>query len=521
MNAARTLAVIVLLGAVLRLVPIWFALEYPQARPDESVALRRAAAALEGQLNPGFFHWPSLTFYVFAGVLGLVSAVRGVTLGDAALTYAEQVVAARALVALAGTMTIVVLYRLTERMADAATGLLAAAFLAVALLHVRESHFAMTDVLMTLLVLASLALLGRGVDAARDGLSSARWFAVAGLAAGLATGTKYNAGALVAAALAAQIVVRRARGTAHEGVRPLAAFAVLLALGFVVSTPYSILDFRTFATDLHFNFTHLSGGHGINVGRGWTYHLTHSLPYGTGLPIFVVAVAGLVPFARRHGTHAAVIGAFAGAYYAAIGSGYTVFFRYILPLVPLACLSAAVLVREAGPWLARRLNLAPSATTALLAGLLAAPGLVHAVWFDLLLARTDTRVIATEWLDARIRPGESVHDTGGDFAQLDLRAQYHRWHFDPDAGSFGDPEGRTPDWLVLHQSPLRQYATVPPGLRRLATERYDLVWEVRATRGPAGRAVYDLHDAFFLPLSRFDTVVRPGTTIRIYRKRPG
>jgi hypothetical protein len=73
---------------------------------------------------------------------------------------------------------------------------------------------------------------------------------------------------------------------------------------------------------------------------------------------------------------------------------------------------------------------------------------------------------------------------------------------------------------VLHESPLRLYASIPAVLRQLVAARYDLVREVAATRGPAAAAVYDLQDAFFVPLSRFDTVVRPGPTIRIYRLRP-
>jgi hypothetical protein len=56
-------------------------------------------------------------------------------------------------------------------------------------------------------------------------------------------------------------------------------------------------------------------------------------------------------------------------------------------------------------------------------------------------------------------------------------------------------------------------------VRRLANEKYELVCEVRATRGAAGAAVYDLQDAFFMPIAGFRTAVRPGPTILIYRKR--
>jgi hypothetical protein len=113
----------------------------------------------------------------------------------------------------------------------------------------------------------------------------------------------------------------------------------------------------------------------------------------------------------------------------------------------------------------------------------------------------------------------SLHDATGPYSHLDLAAvPFHPWFFDPAAQSFGDPEGRTPDWLVLDESPLRLYSGAPFELRELARQKYSLVQTFPATRGRARAAVYDQQDAFFLPFSRFDTVLRPGPTILIYRR---
>lgn len=67
---------IVLLGAVLRFVPIWFGLPFDEARPDEGTAIEHAVGILDGDLNPHFFHWPSLTFYLFAGCFSIASRVH-------------------------------------------------------------------------------------------------------------------------------------------------------------------------------------------------------------------------------------------------------------------------------------------------------------------------------------------------------------------------------------------------------------------------------------------------------------
>src|SRR6185503_18501814 len=139
-----------------------------------------------------------------------------------------------------------------------------------------------------------------------------------------------------------------------------------------------------------------------------------------------------------------------------------------MPLVPLVCLAAALAIRSVTPWLAARTRLsAPAITTALLV-VTVGPALVNCVWFDAVLARTDTRVLAADWLRPQLKPDDTLHDAGGDYTKLDLRdVRFHEWRFDPSENSFGHPDGHTPDWLVLMESPLRLYASIPPQLRQL------------------------------------------------------
>lgn len=512
--ARRGLALILTVGALLRFVPIWFGLPYPLARPDEEVAIGRAVEALNGDLNPHFFHWPSLTFYVFAGALGAASGMRELLGLDDPMTFAHRALVTRALVALCGTLTILVLFRLAQRVSGDRQALLAAAFLAVAVLHVRESHFAMTDALMTLLLWTSLALLLRAEG-------SWRMYALAGLAGGLATSTKYNAAAVAVAMTAAQVLLwvrRPSSAISWRGWLPIVVFAGAMAAGFLVATPYALLDYPKFSEDLRYDFTHLSGGHNdIILGPGWIYHATHSLPYGVGLGAFAAAIIGVVPFARRHRDAALILAGFAVSFYVALGSGYTVFFRYVLPLVPFLCLLAAAGVDSVSGWVARRFGAAPPAVLAVAVAVTLGPALLYAVWFDALLARTDTRVLAGEWLTAQLAPGDTVHDAGGIYTRLDLwRVPVTRVPYDAEAGTFAGRE--LPQWLVLHTSPLRAYTPTPPALARLARERYVLTYEVRGRRPGAPPGLYDRQDAFFLPVTGFAGILRPGPDIAVYRR---
>jgi hypothetical protein len=527
--AQRWLTAILVLGAALRFFPIWFGLTYQYSRPDETEAVGHALGMLGGDLNPHFFHWPSLTFYLFAAVFAVLSFTRKILLDDPVLTRDIAVLTGRLIVAVAGTLTILPVYRLAVRLWDWRAGLAAAFFLAVAVLHVRDSHFAMTDVLMTLFVMLSLARLVSAFDAASGepaGRTTAiRGFAAAGLLAGLATSTKYNAAALAVSMAVAQVLLLTRSPHRPWSLRawaPSIVFAAAAVAGFLLGTPYSVLDAAKFMEDLRYDLTHLSEPHGIDVGPGWYAHLTRSLPYGCGFLIFASAIAGIVLALRRAPRRALVVVAFALSFLAVLGSGRTVFFRYVMPLVPVACLFAAFTASTLGDLVARwrRADAAPSLATLGVALAIGAPSLASSAWMDVLLAKTDSRILAGEWLRRQLRPEHSVYDAGLTYVRLDLRsADYHAWIYDPRTESFGDPDGRTPHWLVISESPLRLYAQADPSLERLAAERYTPVLVVPGTRTLDTAAVYDRQDAFFLPFSRFWDVERPGPTITVYHRR--
>ena len=291
MTPTRWLWAIVLLAAALRLFPVWFGLPYPYARPDEAQAISGAVGVLAGDLNPHFFHWPSLTFYLFAAVLGIVSKVRSLV-GIEPLPLGTALITARVVVALAGALTTVPVFRLTRRIAGDRAGLLAAGFLAVAPLHVRDSHFAMTDVLMTLLLAMSLSCLAAVYDAAVAGeaRTTYRRFAIAGLLGGLATSTRYNAALVAVSMIVAQGLLWRSTAdgswswaTRRWGsVTPSFAFGGAMLAGFVIATPFAVLDFPAFAADFSYDLTHLSEGHAIALGRDGTRTRSGRCPMAAG-----------------------------------------------------------------------------------------------------------------------------------------------------------------------------------------------------------------------------------------------
>jgi 4-amino-4-deoxy-L-arabinose transferase-like glycosyltransferase len=119
-------------------------------RPDEDVTVGRAMGIFHGILDPHFADWPHLYFYVAAAWLApfrLIGLVQ-----DQASGYFWV----RVLDALLGSLTVLLVLEFGRRAYGWLAGFLGAAALAVAFLHVRDSHFATLDIPLTLACVGAL-----------------------------------------------------------------------------------------------------------------------------------------------------------------------------------------------------------------------------------------------------------------------------------------------------------------------------------------------------------------------------
>ncbi len=227
---------------------------------------------------------------------------------------------ARLLSATAGLATVWAVFRVGQRLFGRATALVSAAFLAVAFLHVRDSHFGVTDVAATFVAVAAflfvvrLAASGRLTD-----------LIAAAVASGLATSTKHNVALVALPALVAMCTFRAHRISQRCG--RVALFGLLMGLAFLAASPYSLLEWRQFTDAVREESVHLGAGHGVIVGRGWIVHLTFSLRHGLGLPMLIAGIGGLGWLVWTKPRVGALVGVFPVTYFLLMGSGYTVFAR--------------------------------------------------------------------------------------------------------------------------------------------------------------------------------------------------
>jgi len=518
------LAGILLVALGLRVWGIGFGLPHATARPDETSVAGPAVKFLSGNFEPPHFMYPTGFMYGLSGAyLVYYEATRPwaayKTLHDFAESRRQDLapflLTSRAISVLFGVLTVFWLYGLATRAAGRAAALLAAAFLAVCFLHVRDSHFGVTDATMTGLVVLAVSIIAKWHEVGTLSLA-----ARAGLAGGLAMAMKYNGlGVAVPFGVAAVdrwIAAGRSRAATASTLTSGVLFAAIFAVVFLASSFYILIQPDRFWRDVTLQGQTFAAGHGIVMPIGWSYHATVTLPAALGWPMFIAGVAGLGWFLARDLRRALVIVAFPVAYYVVAGSGHTVFARYTLPLLPFLCLGAAyTCVRVAETLTVGRGDPRRVAATALLGVLVALPTAAKSVQIDRLLSRTDNRVLVANALRAIVAPGATIYQTGSAFGKIQWPEplRLHDVEFNDATGAF---DGPPPEWIVIQHSPLAPYSAVPVQLPALLSQQYKLVKTFPV--GDDRVRTYDPQDAFFLPLAGLDGIERPGPTFDLYQR---
>ena len=381
-----------------------FGLDWDQGHmyhPDE----RRIVEAVQElsfsplKLDPRFHAYGSLPFLVTRAATALLSHASPFF-----LTWQGTLLTGRALSAVWGAAGCVLLALLGRRLFGEKAGVLAGAFLGLAVAHVQNSHFATNDVPLTTLVLLTFLLLARALETA-----TVPSFALAGAAAGLALATKASAATLLlplaAAPLLAFLPARRLASAAAA----LLATGLALGAAFLLGQPSALHAGRELlaavaeqgamvreAGSVPYTNQYVGTLHGL-------YELSEILLWGLGLPLGLAALLGaavrLRATAREREGRELLLWLWAVPFFLLTAAFEVRFPRYLLPLHPLLLLAAAKLLapadREPGARrLARRLVLGLSG-----AWLLA---------FLSVYARPHSIVSASSWFHRNAAPGARV-----------------------------------------------------------------------------------------------------------------
>jgi 4-amino-4-deoxy-L-arabinose transferase-like glycosyltransferase len=305
--------------------------------------------------------------------------------------------AGRFAAALIGVATVWLTYKLGVELGSRRVALLAAAQMAVRPLHVRESHYVLTDVPMTALMTLGMWL---ALRAAR--LGTIRAYAWAGAVCGLAAAADYTGGVALVAVLAAWAI--HERSSPDRGLTLGSALAAA-ALAFLVGAPYTLIDMPAFLNGFAAQFARLALP-SQTTDPAWLVYVKHLWTDGRISALF--ALAGIVLVLARRDTRArwAPAIAVAAAYFYELSAHADVSGRYAIPLLPVVCLLSSYAALELASALHRgRARSSPRARAAVYAvivlALIYGPMLATAQWLTN-QRRADTRAIAGEWLRTNI-----------------------------------------------------------------------------------------------------------------------
>ncbi len=391
---------------------------------DENWFAGKAIKFLGGNLNPEFFHVPTLHMYSLAGLWGIYYQVekaagnaRSIT--EFTDTYIQSpsvfYLIGRALSALMGIGTILLLFLLGKRMFGPRTGAIAALLLVFSLDHARISHDMLPDVPMVFFLVLGYLFIWNIAEKGRT-----RDYIWAGVAAGLAMTTKYGGIMLFLPILIAHIYrVRQDKRPVREFIlspRLIGAGLVFLAV-FVIGSPYVVLDFPTFKKDFLWQSSHLAteGHFGDPAGASaLLFYLRYGFKENVGaIAQFFVLGGILLALARRRKADLILL-SYPLLQFAMILTWKTRATRYLFPMAPFFILIAAFFL----DWLLGRgdrifarektkpkRRLIWSIATVITIAAILAPSAVRLWNLDSALAGLDSRTRAKQWIDFNIPKG--------------------------------------------------------------------------------------------------------------------
>ncbi len=402
---ALALGLLLILCLVLRLWGIKQGLPYSYNSDEATHFVPRAIGFFGHDLNPHYFLNPPaysyLLYIVFELWFGSADAVRHLYTTDPTAVF----VVARAVAAVLGTLSVLLLYLAGRRLFSRDVGLLAAAILGLGFLPVFYSHLALNDVP----TLAPIALSLYGISGVlRRGRS--RDYALSGVGIGLAAATKYTGGVMLFCLVFAALC-DGAEDSLVRALRRLGLAGAVAVLAFVLANPYALLDPGTFLSGLGQQAS-LSAGQdpvklGTRPGNGFGYYLW-TFTWGLGWVPSLAAIGGaaLLVLRRRIGL-ALVIFPVLVFFLIYMGGQPRYFGRWVMPIFPLVALLGAYGVVEGIRWLRSR-GLPALPLGALAAVLVLGQSATADIHNDQVLSRPDTRNLTRAWMVRHVPAGAKI-----------------------------------------------------------------------------------------------------------------
>lgn len=419
--------IILFLALMVRLWGINFSLPFIYHVDEERFA-QIALNYLRGDLNPHFFHVPSLYTYSVAGLWKLYYLI-GHSLGlGGQFTSMQAFVAGfarnptiyillgRLLTVIMSVGTILALYYLGKTFASPWIAFLAALALIFSPEHNKISHYLAPDAPMVLFLVLSYYYIFKIFQ---EGRTSS--YFLSGLFAGLAFTTKYGGHFLIIPLLLAHIFrLKHTKKkwwdiTQHSG---LALWGITFLVIFFLGTPYALLDYPTFWRDFRWQSSHLfSLGHfGSSTAQpAWLFYLQYGFAENAGFLLQFLIYAGIILMLIKPRKKDLILISFPLILFIIMGFWKTRATRYLLNLAPFFILIGVIGFERLFQYASRLLQssaLFDRLSQKNLATIVFLGLLIPSIWkvsrFNYSLTQEDTRTVAKHWIEANIPAGTRI-----------------------------------------------------------------------------------------------------------------
>ena len=323
-------------------------------------SIATALSAERSPLNPRWFPLGSILIYVLVLLRTLLEPFTD--WGVMELRFVG-----RALAALADTAAVGLIYLIGRRMYGQWTGILAAAFVTFAVIHIQHAHYYRPEPFTVLTSLGALWAMLRFIETRQT-----RHGILLGALVGLAMAPKVSVAPILAPLILTFLWVAKDRaGRGWSQLRPLDVARIAPVTGlaglaavaaFFITTPYAFLDFANFIGDIR-----EQAGMAGDAGRfpftwqyadtpAFLYQIRQTAVWGLGLPLGIAAwVAAPVTawFAWRGGVAQRadlLLLAWAVPGFVFLELFEVRFLRYVFPLMPFYLLMAARMLTALIQW---------------------------------------------------------------------------------------------------------------------------------------------------------------------------
>jgi hypothetical protein len=526
---------------------------YPYAafQADEPIILHSSLAIGRGEYNLflrnyPFFYYLSFLVFSFYYLIGLLTGAF-TNLADFKAQYVQDIsqflLVGRYFIVVMASLIVVMTYFLGRRMFGRQVGVIASIFMLFSFGHVLYSQVFRLDSFLPFLFLLSLYWM-MGLE--NNAESRLRPFVIGAILLACTVATKLTAWALIVPFFLIPFIVDgrfswRIQRWPHQFV-----FSLVVLLGaYIAMIAPTLVEIQSVLAENSVTISQSdSTAHLAPYQHSLFWHALHILPRQLSLPVYFLALAGLLfmIFDRQNRLAVYFLLATLVAYLIPVGYSARTTWRDMLPMLPLLSISAAYALNlMIDAVLVKRLNrpeLKIWATAVAVTLLLIIP-VANIVQYKYLMRQQDTRDIAREWIHDNIPPqskiavesyGPGIVDEGhrqrvsahiaqlGQVEQRDrLRAPTYRVYLlDWDLRVAQDelePDKLVP-YLLRHEI---QYVVVSSGFYgRFYNEAVDLHYP---DRGRKGR---EFHDVIASNLQLVQQIIpdpryRPGPVIKIYK----